>query len=226
MEKTPLPRHTWRILSLSAVLLLLATVLAIGFISAGFFDPQPVGSLAAEIPLTAQSVPALGQSLTWLNHPLSDGGYSLHLTAAHQSGETDISYGLALGNEEAALVIAVSPLGYIAIHQRHVPISLAQDNLDNMIANNPNLATTVPFSLTDLLPFQRWPHTNPGQAANEIWLDKQGDTITIRLNRELLWQGSFPLSPAARPGLWLASFNDQTTVEFQLLLIYTNSPLD
>jgi hypothetical protein len=44
-----------------------------------------------------------------------------------------------------------------------------------------------------LIPLAPWPHVRQGNQPNELWLqvDEQGQT-SIRLNRELFWQGELP----------------------------------
>jgi hypothetical protein len=124
--------------------------------------------------------------------------YSVRLTAAYAGGETDSGYGLAVGNNEAALVVAVSPLGEAAVWQ-----TVAGEDEPRY-----------------LLPWQPWPHVQQGIAPNEIWLDVAEDDdlmrVTARINRELLWEGEVErlYSGAA---LWLGSFGGPVTVDFQTL---------
>ena len=221
-QTSPLPRQSWRILGLAAVLLLTATVTAIGLISAGFFDPKPVGELTAELPLQPQSIPAGTQSLNWLDYPLTADDFSLRLTAAYESGDLDVGYGLALGSEDAALVVAVSPLGYAAItHFEPLPSQTNSNlgELDTMIANGPPVnAAKQPG--TPLLEWQPWPHVNTDQEPNEIWVDKRGETITVRITREILWTGNVSIS-ASQVGLWSGSSNEAGTVDFETLAIFS-----
>ena len=55
-------------------------------------------------------------------------------------------------------VVAVSPLGYVLVQQAGEPV----------------------------LPWQPWPHVQPGGNPNELWLDIRGSEISVRINRELL----------------------------------------
>ncbi|MFZ0544974.1 MAG: hypothetical protein WAM60_06030 [Candidatus Promineifilaceae bacterium] len=230
-QTSPLPRQIWRILGLAAVLLLILTVSAISLISAGFFDPKPVGKETAELPLQTESIPAHTQTLRWLDERLTADSFSLRLTAAYQSGDLDSGYGLAFGGDDGALVVAVSPLGNAAVFQ---PGSLSlinnePDNLDGMIANRPlgnsndgvfvwpSSATSPPE--TPLLEWQPWPHVHTHEETNEIWLDKRGEELTIRINRELFWTGRISI-PAAQIGLWSAAFNEATVIDFENLAIF------
>jgi hypothetical protein len=237
-QENSLPKNTWRILGLAAVLLLIVTVSAIGFISAGFFDPKPVGESIAHIPLQPQSVPAGTQSVRWLIINLRADSFSLRLTAAYQSGDLDSGYGLALGSDESALVIAISPLGYTTITQFEplLPPTIGGedsfDDLDGMIANGPtksenNKTLMWPLmaaagSENPLLEWQPWPHIHSDQETNEIWLDKRWETITVRINRELLWIGSVQ-NVGTQVGLWTTSFNQEATIDFESLILFSET---
>lgn len=236
-QENTLPKNTWRILGLVAVLLLVITVTGIGFISAGFFDPKPVGTLTAEYPLQPEFIPTGTQQLNWLDDDLTASNFTLRLTAAYQSGEKDVGYGVAVGSDTAVFVVAISPLGNAAITHLQLPPSqpvvdegIGPDDLDNMIANGPSRNEAEQFltwpisataqSETPLLQWQPWPHINGGQDTNEIWLDKRGDEITVRINRELLWMRSFPIS-VSKIGLWAGSYNEAGTIDFKTLTIFS-----
>jgi hypothetical protein len=123
--------------------LIAAGLLVAGLILAGVFDPPLNGVMARERPLTPQSIPATGHTLIWLDEPLPATNYTIRLTAAHQSGEPDIGYGLLLGDEGRGLRVLVSPLGY----------------------------AQVIVGETAVLPWQPWPHVHTGAAANEVWVN-------------------------------------------------------
>jgi hypothetical protein len=229
-----LPKNTWRVLGLAAVLLLAVTVTAIGFISSGFFDPQPVGELRAELSPGLKFIASKSQQIQWLDYPLTAENFSLRLTAAHEAGELDVGYGLAVGSNESALVIGLSPLGYAGIFmldsfgmQSRVNEIESSDELDNMIANR--LLESEQFlgglfflrtgSETILFDWQPWPHVRGEQETNEIWLDKSGGEIIIHINRELLWQGEL-LIPVSSVGLWSGSYNEAGTMDFNSLAIF------
>ncbi len=165
-----------RVLRGGFVLLVGGTAVIILLILSGLFDPKPVGELTATLPLSAQTIPAQTQQFYWLQEPLADGSSSLRLMAAHEDGETDIGYGLALGSEDDYLAVAVSPLGYLSVWRK----SGQEMNI--------------------ILPWQTWPHVGRGLELNEIWLDMddwgRGDSgglengrLTIRINREWLRVG-------------------------------------
>lgn len=177
-----------------AVLLVVTAVTVILLITLGVFDPRPVGTLQRELPLSPQTIAAKGQSIVWLDEGTPAQNYSLRLETTHQSGETDVLYGLVIGSEADFWVTAVSPLGYAAIWEIHSAFSL------------------------QYFPFQPWPHVRPD--ANEIWLDVVDGHVSVRLNRELLWQGEVDTA-AGQIGLWLESFGETAVIDFQTLQIFT-----
>lgn len=85
--------------------------------------------------------------------------------------------------------IGVSPLGYVAV-------------LDGETA---------------VLPLQPWPHVTP--TANEIWVDVQGGTTTLRINGELLWKGELALQDD-QIGVWGESWGATAVIHFPTLTIY------
>ena len=128
--------------------------------------------------------------------PLPSGRYSLRLTAAREDGETDIGYGLALGDENEYLAVAVSPLGYLSVWQK----SGAETDT--------------------ILPWQTWPHVGRGLEPNEIWLDsEENGRLTIRINREFLWEGEIE-PPSGQIGLIGESFGETAVVDFQAVRIF------
>lgn len=200
-ETEPALADSSRWIGRAAVLLLLTALLGIGLISAGVFDPKPLGDAVISLPVESLTVESGGNRLHWLDTPLPPPPYSLQLTAAPTSGEQDIGYGLALGDEANYVVAAVSPLGYITLSSCSLTIDDCQLTIDN-------------FSP---LPWQTWPHVRPD--VNEIWLDVDGDELTVRVNREFLWQGEIQLD--GRIGLWLESYGGAAAVHFQKLDLFT-----
>ncbi len=174
-------------------LLLGTAVLVIILILSGVFDPKPVGALVWERPLMPQTIPAHTRQIIWLD-AAPDSAYSLRLTAAHQSGETDIAYGLALGSDDDFLTVTVSPLGYAAVEE-------TQSSIINYH-----------------FPFQPWPHVHPDE--NEIGLDVVDGRITVHINREWLWAGE--ASGDGQIGLLMESWGETAVVDFQTLTLFTN----
>ena len=171
--------------------LLATAVLLIILIGSGVFDPKPVGELQKTLPATTLAVDQPGQAIKWLDTPLPDGDFSVRGTAVFQSGNLDSGVGLALGDADDALVVAVSPLGYVLVQQ----------------------ADEV------LLPWQPWPHVQLDDALNEIWIDVRGREVAVRLNRELLWQG--PVNFASRRlGLFAEGFGETAVYTFPAIEIY------
>ncbi len=202
---TDLRASAW--LRAAAIALTVAAIAFAGLIAAGVFDPQPVGPLTQSYSLEKMAVPAGKDRLNWVEPPSALEGRttSWRLTAAHAAGESDSGYGLALGSDDRALVVAVSPLGYAAVWERNA-------------AGEP---TTV------WLPWQPWPHVAAGQAPNEIWLDivpgSNGDQVTARVNREVLWSGPVGML-ASGSGMWTQSFGNDVTIDFRHLERYDAAP--
>lgn len=181
----------------AALGLLLMAGVAIFLIVAGAFDPKPYGTLVDVDQQRLQRVSGEGE----LHNPLIapwpalPGNFSIRLTAAHDSGEPDSGYGLAIGNDGGRLVVALSPLGYVTVRE--------------------DKGDAEPI---DHMPWQTWPHAQPGTAENEIWLDvaQDGDgaTITAWINRELLWQGKMAFWPQ-EVSLYQVTFGDPATVNFR-----------
>ena len=144
----------------TAVLFLLALGILVLLIGLGVFDPKPLGNMGWQEPLTRLSVGAESREVMWLTE-VEEGMFTVRGTAVFQSGERDIAYGFVLGNDDDYLAVAVSPLGYVRVWQ----------------------------SETVLMPWQPWPHVHQGHEPNEFWLDVHGNSVTIRLNREILWVG-------------------------------------
>ncbi|MCB9421774.1 MAG: hypothetical protein H6667_18380 [Ardenticatenaceae bacterium] len=173
-------------------LMLGTAVTLIILIAAGTFDPKPIGKLQWERPLPSQTIAANSQYIIWLA-AAPEGNYSLCLMTSYQSGESDLLYGLAIGDEEDFWVTAVSPLGYAAVWEQQSALSVEH------------------------FAFQPWPHVRPDE--NEIWLNVVDGRIIIRLNRELLWQGEVDLD-SGQIGLWLESFGETAVVNFPTLQIF------
>jgi len=191
---------SWRWLNWSIVLVLVGIVLLIAVISAGIFDPTPVGDLRDTIPLQALDLDDEQQRLVWLEQTAPDGNHTLRLRAALSAGEVDSAYGLTLGEDEQFATIAFSPAGYVSFWQRD------GDQLEKII------------------PWRTWPHVRLGQEANELWLDVvEGNLTSVRTNREVLWQGEVPLK-GRRIGLWAETFGGPATIDFQQLEIFASAP--
>lgn len=180
-------------LSLRGILayMLATAVFLIILIATGVFDPKPIGERQTTLPETSLTVNEQGQTITWLDEPLPEGDFSLRGTAVYQSGSVDSGVGLALGDENRPFIVAVSPLGYVLVQQED----------------------------TAVLPWQPWPHVQLNGNPNEIWIDVQGEEITVRINRELLWQGTVPL-PTRSLGLFGENFGDTAVYTFPTLEIF------
>ena len=190
-------RSRW--LGRAAVLILIFTALLIALIAAGGFDPKPLGAQRWEVAAQNVSAPAKSREIAWLEEAVPQTSKTLHLAAALSEGEADSGYGLALGDEEQYLAVAVSPLGYVALWETDFRSGTARDEY--------------------LLQWQPWPHVKLGEDTNEIWLDVEGDRATVRVNREWLWEGSIR-SAGQRVGLLVESFGDAADVDFGQLALF------
>jgi hypothetical protein len=197
-SETPaaLPR---RALGLSAVLLLISIATAIGLISAGVFDPKPAGPLCSEHVLESEQLAPESNRTLWLHEPQLVGRDTVRLTAAHAGGDADVAYGLVLGEPQHYLAAAVSPLGYVALWEQ------------------------TGSEVRDVMPWQTWPHVKLGGAPNEIQVDVVQGRVTVRVNREQLWQGSWQ-PPGGQTGLYAHSFGGASAIDFRQLQHYC-SPL-
>jgi hypothetical protein len=197
-----MPPLAWRWLSIIAVLLLIVVAGGIGLISAGVFDPKPLGTAKDEFPLNHMEIPGNGQELNWIERRYPLEIFTVRLTAAKKTGETDVAYGLALGDEDNFLVIAISPLGYYSIWRG--------SNLTGRLQKSQVVE-----------PWQTWPHIRVENNPNEIWIDIQNKRITtIRINREILWQGSLSIEDGSI-GLWAQSFGEPAHIDFQKMEVFT-----
>jgi len=173
--------------------LAVTAVVAIALVAAGVFDPRPVGRLQWRQNVGAYALPVHGELRHWLPETIPEEAFSVRVTAGHVRGELDSGYGLMLGENGRAFVAAVSPAGYVAIWRTS------------------GASAEPAFSL----PWQAWPHVRTGAGAeNEIWLDVRGEQATVRINRELLWQGATAVSGPG-VGLWGASWGGTAVIDFR-----------
>ncbi len=157
------PPRVLRWIGALAIAVLAIAIAGILVISAGLFDPFP-----AHLDVTPRTpdplpVPAGATVRRW-EGALPPGGVADVRLAATAAREP-VAYGLLLGGPERALAAAVSSEGYLAIW--------VDEGGDE----------------TALLPWQTWPHVRPGGAENEIRLGRDGDRVSVWVNRERLWEG-------------------------------------
>lgn len=106
-----------------------------------------------------------------------------------------VPYALVVADATSALYVGLDPAGYVSIWRE-------QEG-----------AQTV------WLPWQPWVHLAPDRA-NEIWLDVDGASVTLRLNRELFAftpPGALPTCRPCRVGIWRAA---GSAVQLQHLTVY------
>ncbi len=181
------------VLGLTAVLLLL-------LIAIGVFDPHPVGELVwTAVPHTL-TIPPGEQHIFWLAQPLPVGDFTVRTTVRHQSGELDSGAGVVLGDGCTAVIIALSPLGYVTIYQTA------------SITHTCSPITDHRPPITGL-PWQPWPHVRTGEAANELWVTVADGQMRVRINRELLWAGDIPIQPT-QMGWYGESFGGTAVYHF------------
>lgn len=189
----------WRALGFTAIFLLVAAVLIIGLVSSGLLDPRPAGPLQTELP--ARTVPVAGgeEIFDWQTGvALPAPPYSVRLEASTEGGGT-VAYGLALGTPENYLVLAVSPAGYAAV------------------SHHAGEATEA------LSPWRPVAHVPVGQAGNELGIDVEKGALTVWVNKQVLWQGSYT-APPGQLALLARSDGGPATVSFASLQLFAASP--
>ncbi len=176
-----------------ALAYLMATaVFLIILIASGVFDPKPVGERQTTLPTTTLAVSEPGQTILWLDQMLPEGDFSVRGTAVYQSGSLDSGVGLALGDENSQIIVAISPLGYVLVQEDD----------------------------TAVLPWQTWPHVQLEDAPNEIWINVRGEEVTVRINRELLWQGLVSL-PTRNLGFFGENFGETAVYAIPTIDIFS-----
>ena len=181
-------------------LTLLISLSLIALIAVGVFDPKPLGPISINRNLQSLVVDQESESTHWLVDIQPEDNYSIRLTAHKAKGESDIGYGLILGETEHMLIFAVSPLGYLSFWRE------VREN-DRKIEEQ-------------YIPWRTWPHIHTGTDQNEIWLDIEDGLVTsIRINRELL--NADPVSvPGREIGLWLKTFGEPSEISFDKVEIF------
>ena len=198
-----------RWLGWSAVLLLLVAVGGISLISMGVFDPPTVGGVEISIPLSRElTTPA--EQVEWLDAAATQESFSIGLAATYTHGEQDSGYGLAFGSPEDYLVIAISPVGYVTVFQ--------VSSFEFQVSSSDPPISQSPTPHSPLLPWQPWPHIRQGEQRNEFLLEMVGEQMTIRLNGELLWQGTWR-GRGRTPALYITTYNQPVTITFHELTI-------
>lgn len=197
-------------LRLGAVVLGLTAVSLFLLIVWGTFDPKPIGELTGTAGPHTLTIPPQDQKIVWLPEMPPSGNFTVRATIKHQSGELDSGSGLALGDGCTAVIITLSPLGYVSIRQ------------NSLITNNP--LPYMKWSHSDIteMPWQPWPHVHTGSDPNEIWLDVEDGQLRVRINRELLWTGDLPFQPT-QAGLYGESFGDTAVFDYQQIMLFADA---
>jgi hypothetical protein len=211
---------------LATLFILLAALVMVFVIGGGFFDPvAPEATAVTHHSLPPITLAAGERRLVWLpDVTLPDGDYAIRLTAARQSGELDIAYGLAVGSEGRFLVTAVGPVGYVGVWEEETVNSQQPTiNIQQPIVNDQRQETTGngqwamvngqwSTKVADYVPWQTWPHVRTGEGVNEIWLVRQNGRITLRINGELLWQAPLPIT-GSHIALYAATYGDTAVLQ-------------
>lgn len=175
-----LPLAAWRWLWGGALVTLHLLLISLGLIAAGVFEPSHVGERVS-LPAVTLSLAAGQESLHWLPGALPD-TFHMVIQGALQTGALDSGYGLVLGTPTCHVGMGVSPTGYLTLWQ------------------------SVQGRAAVLLPWQPWPHVTL-EAANEIWVNVEGEQISWRINGEQVWQGRAPCAAGTRQaGYWAAAY--------------------
>jgi hypothetical protein len=184
-----------RITTLLALFLIFSIVLGVFLIALGLFDPIEKDKPIWQKTLTPIRVTSQSIKVSWLKEALPQSPYSIRVTGNFDSGEMDSAFGLVLSQTNEHIVVLVSPLGYVSIW--HAP-SLANKN-----------------SRDYYLPWQTWPHISAGDSENEIYARVNGDKLSIRINREWLWDID-GIDQIDGFGIIGESFGEETTIDFHL----------
>lgn len=184
-----------RAINLLAMLLIGAVVLIVSLTALGSFDPTADGEPLWQTELGSIQILPDSTEVRPLMEDLPPYPLSVRLSAAHESGETDSAYGLLLGQKNGTVAIMVSPLGYVAIWRG---------------SSDADFETKHYY-----LPWQTWPHVRTGDRKNEILVYLDGDKMTVRLNREWLWEGD-NIDQAEWIGIVGESYGAETSLDFHL----------
>lgn len=176
----------------------LGALLLVGAIALGLFDPLPTGDPSwSGVPVTAslKRTPAI----LWQEAPLPSEHGHLRLPLTLVAGDPDLGAGLVLGGREAWLGVAVSPLGYVRVWE------------------------DTPEGVVEHLPWQPWPHVQPGMAPNNVDVSYKGQRVEVFLNRERLWAGDLPVE-ATSVGFWGVAYGGPATVRLGPLQLFAPGP--
>ena len=172
---------------LTALVMLLITLLSLFVLSIGLFDPKPLGQLAVREEFD-QSIRIDDEYLLPLTGEYSSSEYTVRLSAAWNSGDHDVGYGLQLGDEAEGTIVAVSSLGYVTLQKQH----------DNRAPVSGGLS----FQDADhLIPWQTWSHVNEGDQSNEIWIDIE-DSSSPKDDMRLVYHEKGAACFARGEGMW------------------------
>jgi hypothetical protein len=185
----------------TAICLLTIFCVTLLIIASGVFDPKPIGTVQPSLYPGEQTIGAGAEEVHWLDVSLAGGKGSVRGTAVFLSGEQDIQYGLIIGEPDQYVQVVASPLGYVAISKLII-----------------NQQFTIPDS-SYLFPFQPWPHVHTGAALNEIWVEWDEGNMTVRINRELVWEGEVGIDPRS-VGLVVRSYGETAVVDFQTVELF------
>jgi hypothetical protein len=192
-----------RLVTLLAILLIGSIILAAFVLAVGFSDPIANENQIWQTSLAPMKISSGTRDIQWLRENLPQPPFSVRITASHASGDLDSAYGILLDQENSKIAVMVSPLGYTSIWRE---------------SNSTNEISEVIY-----LPWQSWPHVRTGNEENEIYISLIGDSMSVRVNRELLWEGS-GIDSIYRIGIMGESFGEDAAIRFQLAEISSIEP--
>jgi hypothetical protein len=191
-----------RLVTLLAFLLIGSIILVVFLLALGFSDPTANENQIWQASLSTMQLSSGTREIQWLRENLPQPPFSVRITASHDSGDLDSAYGILLDQENSKLAVMVSPLGYTSIWR--------ESNSTNKINE-------------DYVAWQSWPHVRTGSEENEIYVSLIGDSMSVRVNRELLWVGS-GIDSIYRIGIIGESFGEDATLKFRLAEISAIQP--
>ena len=183
-----------RLVTLLAFLLIGSITLVAFLLALGFSDPMANENQIWQASLSPMQIISGKRDILWLRENLPQPPFSVRITANHSSGDLDSAYGIVLDQENSKIAVMVSPLGYTSIWR--------ESNTTNEIKED------------IYLPWQSWPHIRTANEENEIYVSLVGDSMSVRVNRELLWEGS-GIDSIYRIGVMGESFGDDAAIKFQ-----------
>lgn len=184
-----------RFVTLLSLLLISSIVLVASLSALSFFDPLAKEDPALQKPLKPMPISPESKEIRWLQENLPQPTLSVRVTAGYGSGDLDSAYGILLGQGNKYFAIMISPLGYVSIWEQS--------------------ASTEGETEIYHIPWQTWPHIRTGDSQNEIFVNLDGDSLSVRINREWLWE-TRGVDRVDRVGIIGESYGGDVSIDFKL----------